>query len=535
MYIAYTTKKGNEYATITSSVRDGEKVVKGESVNLGRVLDKDRGIYRNRERGVFTFSLDTGIYGPAPADFKEPPKRSRGSYIREGRKKRSLLVLQFGDIFFYDCFVKKTGILKAIDAINFGNRDTLHALICYYVTSGEPNSHAEFWYSISYAKVLFPGANMSSQRISDALAEIGLEENRRRFFRKYIEFASGCKMNDSKADFGMLPDGIDGTGVLIDSAGLPNSAKIPATAVSNHNGVISNEVRIIYVVHQKTGLPLFMRYVPGNVIDASTIKRTLSELKGLGVDVKFALLDAGYYNGKNADALLDAGVSFVTRVHSNNKVFTKAVEKHRASLESRENLVRHRGSIFYIKRIDVMIGAKEDRQAYGYLCLDMTTQFKENHQVAAKAEDEDLSPAEIYDRMQESGLFMLVATRPIAREKILPLYYTRNQVEELFRIGKGEGKMLPVSVHSEDTLRGHMLITLISTAILKVLQDRLIGTGYGTEEVFSILSRQMALVYPKSLVTSEPVKKMNEIYKHFRIKCPEEITYTPTEDESVRM
>lgn len=535
MYIAYTTKKGNEYATLTSSVREGDKVVKGESFNLGRVLDKDRGIYRNRERGVFTFCLDTGAYGPAPADFNEPPKRRRGKYIKDGRKKRSLPILQFGDIFFYDCFVREIGILSAVDAIRFANPDTLHALICYYVTSREPNSHAEFWHSISYAKVLYPKANMSSQRISDALAEIGIEENRRLFFRKYIEFASGCKMNDTKGDFGMLQDESNGVGILIDSAGLPNSMKLPLTAVSNHNGNVSNEVRIIYAVHQKTGLPLFMRYVPGNVIDASTIKRTLSELKGLGVDVKFALLDAGYYNGKNADALLDAGVSFVTRVHSNNKVFADAMERHRATLESRENLMRHNGNLFYIKRVDVSLGSKEDRRAYGYLCLDVATQYIENSKVAARSEDEDLSPGETYDQMQESGLFMLVSTRPIARDKILPLYYTRNQVEELFRIGKGAGKMLPVSVQNEDTLRGHMLITLISTAILKVLQDRLAGTGYGTEEVFSILSRQVALVYPEELVTSEPVKKMNDIYKHFRIKCPEQIAYTPTEDESTRM
>lgn len=535
MYIAYNIKNGHEYATITSSVRDGKKVVKGESTNLGRVLDKERGIYRNRERGVFTFCLETGVYGPAPADFKEPPKRRRSCYIKNGRKKHSLLVFQFGDIFFYDCFVKKIGILKAIDAIKFGNLDTLHALICYYVTSSEPNNHAAFWYSVSYAKVLYPRANLSSQRISDALAEIGLEENRRLFFREYIEFASGCRMNDYKSDFGMLPDGTDGTGILIDSAGLPNSIKIPASAVSNHNGIISNEVRIIYVVHQKTGLPLFMRYVPGNVIDASTIKRTLSELKGFGVDVKFALLDAGYYNGKNADALLDAGVSFVTRLHSNNKIFTKAVEEHRTSLESRENLVRHNGNLFYIKRIDVMIGSKRDRKAYGYLCLDLTTQFKENHKIAVRAEDEDLSSAETYAHIQESGLFMLVATRPIQKEKILPLYYTRNQVEELFRIGKGDGKMLPVNVQNEDTLRGHMLLTLISTAILKILQDQLIGTSYSAAEVFSILSRQVALVYPETLVTSEPVKKMNDIYKHFQIKCPEEITYIPSDDESVRV
>lgn len=348
MYIAYSIKKGNEYATLTSAVRDGEKVLKGESVNLGRVLDKERGIFRSREHGVFTYDLKTGQYGTAPADFIEPAKRRKGRYIKDGRKKRFLLVLQFGDIFFYDHFVRETGILKAVDAISYSNKDTLHALLCYYVTSSEPNCRAEFWYNVSYAKVLYPMATMASQRISDALAEIGLEENGRLFHHKYIEFVTGSRMNDTKGSFGMVPDGGEGNGILIDSAGLPNCVKMPLTAVSSHNGIISNEVRIVYVVHQRTGLPLFMRYVPGNVIDASTIKRTLLELKGLDIDVKFALLDAGYYNEKNADALYDAKVSFITRVHNNNKVFTDAVKIHRTGLEAKENLVRHSGGLYYI-------------------------------------------------------------------------------------------------------------------------------------------------------------------------------------------
>ena len=535
MYIAYSIKKGNEYATLTSSVREGNKVLKGESINIGRVLDKERGIFRSCERGVFTYNPETDQYGTAPADFIEPAKRRKGKYIKDGRKKRSLLVLQFGDIFFYEHFINKLGILKAVDAIGYANKDTLHALLCYYVTSSEPNSRAEFWYSISYAKVLYPNATMSSQRISDTLSEIGLEENRRLFYHKYIEFIGGCRMNDTKESFGMIPDGESGTGVLIDSAGLPNSAKLPVTAVNNHNGIISNEVRIIYVVHQRTGLPLFMHYVSGNVIDASTIKRTLLELKGIGVDVKFALLDAGYYNGKNADALYDAKVSFITRVHSNNKVFTDAVKLHRSRLEEKENLVRHNRSLYYIKQIDVLLGLKSDKRAYGYLCLDITTQSKELKRVAAKAEDEDEPSINTYEQMQGAGLFMLVASRAVAKEKILSLYYTRNQVEELFRIGKGDGKMIPLDVHSEATLRGHLLMTLLSTAILKILQDRLLKTDYSPSEVFSVLSRQAALIYPDSLITSEPVKRMNDIYNHFRIKCPEEIPYIPTEDECNRM
>ena len=119
-------------------------------------------------------------------------KRRKGKYIKDGRKKRSLLVLQFGDIFFYDCFVRKTGILTAVDAIGYSNKDTLHSLLCYYVTSSEPNCRAEFWYNISYAKAFYPMATMASQRISDALAEIGFEENRRLFYHKYIEFVTGC-------------------------------------------------------------------------------------------------------------------------------------------------------------------------------------------------------------------------------------------------------------------------------------------------------------------------------------------------------
>ena len=535
MYIAYTIKKGNEYATLTSSIRDGEKVLKGESINLGRVLDKERGIFRSRERGVFTYDLKTDQYGTAPADFVEPAKRRKGKYIKDGRKKRSLLVLQFGDIFFYDHFVRKTGILEAVDAIEYANKDTLHALLCYYVTSSEPNCRAEFWHSVSYAKVLYPMATMASQRISDALAEIGLEENRRLFYHKYIEFVTGCRMEDIKENFGMLPDGGAGNGILIDSAGLPNCARMPVTAVSNHNGIISNEVRIIYVVHQRTCLPLFMRYIPGNVVDASTIKRTLLELKGMDIDVKFALLDAGYYNGKNADALYDAKVSFVTRVHSNNKVFTDAVEMHRTGLEAKENLVRHNGGLYYIKQVDVLLGTKSDKKAYGYLCLDLTTQSRELRKVAAKAEDSEESPEDTFGHMQEAGLFMLVSSRTVAKERILSLYYTRNQVEELFRIGKGEGKMLPLDIHHEDTLRGHLMMTLLSTAILKILQDRLLKTKFSPSEVFSVLSHQGALVYPDSLITSEPVKKMNDIYKHFKIKCPEEIPYTPTEDEYARM
>lgn len=70
-------------------------------------------------------------------------------------------------------------------------------------------------------------------------------------------------------------------------------------------------------------------------MDVSTITRTIAELKANGVNTKFAILDAGYYTGINADVLLDAGISFMARMKSSFKVYQNAVKDHLKKLESK--------------------------------------------------------------------------------------------------------------------------------------------------------------------------------------------------------
>jgi hypothetical protein len=129
-------------------------------------------------------------------------------------------------------------------------------MIYYYILGSSANCHAKEWWSGNYASLLFPNANLTSQRISDFLVDIGEEEALRGFFNAYIPIVGGSS---------------DKTNILIDSTGLPNNIHFPFTAVSNHNGVISNEVRLIYVSQLETGIPIYFRYCPGNVIDVSTL------------------------------------------------------------------------------------------------------------------------------------------------------------------------------------------------------------------------------------------------------------------------
>ena len=59
MFIEYKMINNIEYAMLVSSVRVDGKVKKGKRINLGRVIDKQKSIYKNRERGLFTYNKET--------------------------------------------------------------------------------------------------------------------------------------------------------------------------------------------------------------------------------------------------------------------------------------------------------------------------------------------------------------------------------------------------------------------------------------------------------------------------------------------
>jgi len=59
-FISYENKNNVLYATYCIAKRTG-KIKTNDTKYLGRVIDKERGVYKNRERGMFTFNLDNGF------------------------------------------------------------------------------------------------------------------------------------------------------------------------------------------------------------------------------------------------------------------------------------------------------------------------------------------------------------------------------------------------------------------------------------------------------------------------------------------
>jgi hypothetical protein len=494
MHITYDKKGGFEYAKICKSIRDGKHVNK-ESINLGRVIDKEKGIYQNRQRGVFTYCLDNDTYGTPDAAFVPPQQNSN---------RIEKLILDFGDAFFLDAFIRKIGLSSAIEAIGYGNPDTLYSMICYYILCSTANCHASDWWDGSYTRIMYPKANITSQRISSFLTAIGDEGTYRDFFEEYLKYITKGKSS--------------GTNILIDSTGLPNNIHFPLTAISNHNGEISNEVRLIYVLQQETGLPIFFRYCPGNVIDTSTLIRTIAELKANGVNTKFAIMDAGYYDDINLKTFYANGISFVTRLKENLKIYKRLVAEHIPGIECEDNFVSYNDRYAYVKCVECELVAGE--RAYAYVGLDIDRKSSESKKLFRRAKSKSMKDSEVYKLMKSKGIFILVSSRRIAKDKILPTYYTRQEIEQIFDISKNYADMLPLRVQSESTFRGHLLLTFLAGVVVKLLQDSLRDTPYNPISLFLNLKNQKCKVYDDVIITQEAFKKANDCYKLFQIDCP---------------
>lgn len=504
MHIAINLRRGIPYASLMTSQRVNGRVEKHLVAYLGRVLDKDLGIFQSKERGVFKFDLTTQTYGPAPENFVPNVVRKNA---------RENLLVDFGDAFLFDALIGRYGLKGVVDRIRYGNLDTVRALLLFYILEHSSNVYALCWWKGSFARFLYPEANLTSQRISDALGAIGQEDSLRAFFFGYLDWL-GITVRE-------------GANILVDSTGLPNSIRFPLTAVSNHNGEISEEVRLIYVVQQGTRIPIYMRYVPGNIVDTTTLTTTIRELKAMGVNTKFAILDAGYVSEAGMRGLYDDNISFIMRCPTNRSVYKELLSTQLDSLESEGNLaVDDDGRLFNGRQVYVKCSpvTYKGMKLYAYLARDKAMQEVGRKNLINRCAGDVVDQKQLHAQMREQGVFVLLSTRRIKAKHVLSHYYVRQDVEQVFDIAKNYASLLPLRVENENTFRGHLLLTFIATVILQKLQLELKASPFSLDYVLKWMRIQKAKVFDNVVIPGEAAREQNDIYKILKVKPPKEVT-----------
>jgi hypothetical protein len=496
MSIIWTyTRNDVTYAEVRTSYRDEHGKVKLKSEYLGKVIDLNQGLFKNNKSGIFKFNLESGV---------EKTDIDNNVVIREYRDEK--FILDCGSSLLLAEFSKKIGLWNLYRSILPKNADSLMALVFYYTEMANSNRNAIHWLEGSFSSLLFPSAQLQSQRISELLEQLGKEEVVRDFFSEYLKH--------------ILPPGKH-SGIMIDSTGLPNSINFPLTAVTNHNGKISEEVRLIYVIDVKTGLPLFFRYNAGNIVDVTTLKAILKELSANGVLVDHAIVDAGYCSGVNIKIMCKEKIKFLTRVPINRDLIKNVLNKFRDEVVKDDYIYPYNDRAVGIKRICVPL---HNRRCYVYLCLDHVRRTEKIVHFVKTAEEKGIPRKEWTRHTRDMGYFGLVSSYKIEPEDLLPIYYTRQRVEQIFDVAKNNINIIPLRTHSEETFRGHIMVSFMSVVLfLQLSMCFKENKDYTAESALIILKNLKCKVYDDMVLVKETTKKMREILKLTGIIAPEKI------------
>ena len=493
-HIHVTQKKDVCYAEVyTPQRKDGKKI--NAPVYLGKVIDLEKGIFFSRKRGFFKYTLDNGFEA---CDFD---KTESGMILQEER-----FILDFGVAYLLWHTLQMMEFLDILRSLCSKRADSLLALLFYRIQENGGYNMASEWLEGSYAKMLFPKAQLTSQRVSDLLKELGTESVFRRFFTAYLKAEIP---KDRKV------------GILVDSTGLPNSIDTYLTAVSNHNGVISDETRLLLVVDKQSGKPLFFRFNPGNVPDVSTLQATILELKAMHVDVGMAVLDAGYFSEKNVAALCDAGIPFLTRLAPNRKLYKQLVAEHHADALDEDSVVKYGDRLVGIVRVSVPL--PRGLGGYAYVAVDYDRRHQEWKKYTQGAIEDGTSVEERRKYTHGYGFFVLICSEMIEPTEILPLYYTRQVVEQIFDMSKNDIDLLPLRVHGEETLRGHLMLVFLASLVYLFLNDKLKTTKFNAGNALLTYRNLKCKVYNNEILVKEAVRNMNDIAKALGIIIPQKI------------
>ncbi len=449
-FIRYKKFGNQEYAYEVTSFWDAEKKKPRQKTKyLGVVVDKEKGIIEKRNK-----------------------------------QRNEKLILDFGDVYFLNQFVKK----ELFDS------EKLLTLIFYQLCCPSAMRYAKVWYEGNIVRELFD-VDISSQRISEFLEEIGDEEYQRGFFHKYLNKIAPKE------------------GIIIDTTALPNQINLPLTTWGYGEG-IDQQIKLLLVVDRKSSLPIFFRYMPGNIMDVSSLKTTIDELSKY-VSKHLVIVDAGFFSEDNIKELYKEKIPFLIRLSALRKLYKQLVREEFSDMERFRNAVRYGKRALFIKQRKVELFGKE---VYAHIVLDPERKGRELKKTLLKVMDEIEEEDIEYDLMRK-GIMILISSVEVSKEEIIPLYYTRQTVERLFGFSKDDLDLLPLRVHREETLRGYLFLQFASLITYSMLKKEL-GKKYTVEDVLLTLRNLKCKVYEDEIIVQEPTRQQKDIFEKFDIIVP---------------
>ncbi len=420
---------------------------------------------------------------------------------RAQKKETEKLILDFGDSYVLHSVFEKNNFIQMINKIFKEKSDFLLALLSYRLCYGSAMRYSSIWFGGNYAKIQYKNVNLSSQRISDFLKTLGDETLQRSFFTEYLSKFSSAK------------------GIIIDATSIPNQIHMPLTAWGRSGEEIDTQIRFLLVVDKEKSVPLYFRYLPGNIVDVSALKNTVDELQKFGINESYAYFDAGFFSEDNIKDLYGQRIQFLTRLPSLRCLYKDLINTELTGLESIPNAVRYGKRAFFIKQKKIDLFGKE---AYVHIVLDPERKGREIKNLLLQSLDEKPSNEDLEYEFKTRGIMILISSFEIDKKEVVPAYYVRQTAEMMFGFSKDDLNILPLRVHKEETLRGFLFFQFLSLMAFIHVKN-LLEKDYTVEEILLTMRNLKCKVYGDEIIIGELTRQQKEIAEKLDILMPKRL------------
>lgn len=508
------TIKSGTAAVIDTIYVSGEKFHSKQQVRerLGKVIflaeDKKSGLFMSPTRGFVEYNACTDTFTPVERN------DSRVESLPAVFPQTEIHTV-FGDAYLLLIFLEKAGLIAILRTVFPKNSDYERVLahVVHGIMRDGSRITCDNFIAKSFASYVLDDIPVSSLKTDTPFfIMMGHDHTKMNFFKAFI-----TAMRKKAPEFGY--------GCYVDSTPLPNDIDDnPFDALCCH-GVSSSmvQMRLVLVLDEKTGLPVWYDIIPGNVLDLSTIMDVLNDVgDSLGIVIDSLVLDAGYASKELLNAFhIGTDKTIIVRMPARKGYPHKILYWQVKGLigKGKYSFVRKRHAYFgYRKKIEIF-----EHPIYAYIYVDQ-------HNALQRFRDYLLEHQEDYDAMKDKdkdwytvkfGYFVLLSNLEMSPADLLSAYFERTEIETVFKSSKEYLDLLPLHKWTDQTVRGKILHDIINTIVLLELRKKFLNKGISINEISGRIQSLMCHRDNHGRVRVEtPNKKTKEYYKLINIEIP---------------
>ena len=111
----------------------------------------------------------------------------------------------------------------------------------------------------------------------------------------------------------------------------------------------------------------------------------------------------------------------------------------------------------------------------------------------------------------------MLSRKKIEGKEILPNYYARQAIEQIFGFAKHNNSILPLRVHGEQSIKGYIMLVFLALILFVTMRCQL---KVSMDKVLLILRGLKAKIFDEEIIIQEPNKKIKNIMEAMDIIMP---------------